>query len=77
MLQEVGIEDAHCWRLQVPEGKKLKRRPSRSHATRNLLILFYDDGSWADGCEVHDWVLKINDGEHKQLVSLFLRHARI
>jgi hypothetical protein len=43
-------------RLKVQEGKKFKTAAFRVSCDPKFADLFYDDGSWPDGCEVRDWV---------------------
>ena len=57
-LEEVGIKDADCWKIQAKDGRVFKTAAFRVSCRDEFRDLFNDDSTWPEGAEVRDWVYR-------------------
>ena len=55
-LEEVGIMDAECRKLEAKNGKTYKTAAFRVSCPAIYRDLVYDEDNWPEGAELRDWV---------------------
>jgi len=60
-LDEVGIKDADCWKIQARDGRVFKTAAFRVSCREEFRNLFYDESSWPEGAELRDWIYRRRD----------------
>ena len=60
-LNEVGIKDADCWKIQAKDGRVFKTSAFRVSCRDEFQELFYDENTWPEGAELRDWVFRRRD----------------
>jgi len=60
-LDEVGIKDADCWKIQAKDGRVFKTSAFRVSCRDEFRELFYDENTWPEGAELRDWVYRRRD----------------
>ena len=57
-LEEVGIKDADCWKLQAKDGRLFKTAAFRVSCSEEFRDLLHDETTWPEGAELRDWVYR-------------------
>jgi len=54
-LEDVGIKDARCAKLQAKDGRVFTTAAFRVSCRDEFRELFYNEDSWPEGAELRDW----------------------
>ena len=61
-LEEAGIMNADCRRLEARNGRIFKTAAFRVACSPEYRELFYDESNWPEGAELRDWVYRPRNG---------------
>ena len=64
-LNEVGILDVTCRKLEAKDGRIFKSAAFRVSCSEEYRDLFYDEANWPEGADLRDWVFYNNNGSTK------------
>ena len=60
-LDEVGIKDAECWKIEPKGGRVFKTAAFKVSCREQFRELFYDENNWLEGADLRDWVYRRRD----------------